>query len=101
MARPLHCNGKRPKLPPELRPVSQTVRLSPQTADVVCRMAIRRGVSVYSFLGGIIERVIEKHKIAHPIQSCYGEPNQSSTLGTVLSESTSKGRTGPSAASEG
>lgn len=75
----------RPKLPPEQRPVSQTVRLPPDVADAVCRMALRRGVSVYSLLGGIIERVFEKQKTRQMPESCYSQP--SSTLSTVLEAS--------------
>ena len=84
----------RPRLAPEHKPVIQSVRLSPHTADIVCRMALRRGVSVYAFLGGIIERVIEKQTTRSPQTSCYGTSSPGSTLGTVLSESPSEGRVG-------
>ena len=85
----------RPRVPIEQRPVNQSVRLSPETADIVCRIALRRGVSVYSLLGGIIERVFAKQKITQPKQSCYGAYEPSSTLGSVLSETPSTGRIGP------
>lgn len=102
MARPEHLRGGRKKLALEERPVSQTVRLSPETADLVCVMAIRRGISVYAFLGGIIERVFAKQKIAQCGVACYGAKHQSSTLGAVLSESPStRARVSPSAASDG
>lgn len=73
----------RPKTPPELKPVPVSVRLTPETADLVCRMALRRDTSVYAFLGGIIERVFEKQKTHHASEACYGQ--QSSTLSSMLS----------------
>ena len=75
----------RPRLPPDQRPVTQSVRLSAATADIVCRLALRRRVSVYALLGGIIERVMTQQKTRHPDLACYGVDSQPSTLTTVLS----------------
>ena len=77
----------RPKIPDDERPVPMTVRLSPIAADVVCRMALKRGISVYALLGGIIERVFEKQTTRARQEAWYGQ--QSSTLSAVLSESPS------------
>ena len=90
MARPLHCRGGRPPVPIEQRPVSQSVRLSPATADRVCRLALRRGVSVYSLLGAIVERVFAQQRIPPAQPACYGVAEPPSTLGSVLGESPSK-----------
>lgn len=77
----------RPRVPVECRPVTQSVRLSPATADQVCRMALKRGVSVYAFLGGIIERVMAKQRIAHPELGQHNVPSHGSTVNQVLSAS--------------
>ncbi len=87
----------RPKSPPELKPVAQNVRLTPDTADRVCRLALKRGISVYALLGGIIERVFEKQKTLAPAPACYG--SQSSTLSGVLSESATLRSSRPAAPS--
>ena len=81
----------RHKLPPELKPVPQSVRLTPETADRVCRLALRRGISVYSLLGGIIERVFAKHKTPTVGSPGYSEDQPSSTLRTVLGSPPAKG----------
>ena len=81
----------RPKLPPELRPTVQSVRITAGTFDVIYRMASRRDMSVYAFLGGIIERVFEKQKIAHVAPPCYGADQPSSTLGAIVDVPASEG----------
>jgi hypothetical protein len=77
----------RPRLAPDQRPVTQSVRLSAETADIVCRLALRRRTSVCALLGGIIERSMAQQKIRHPDLVCYDGPvvTQSSTLTTVVS----------------
>ena len=77
----------RPKLPPEQRSVVQSFRLTPDTADYVCRYALRRQIPVSTLVGQIIERVFVKQKTHAQASPCYGQT--SSTLGSVLSESPS------------
>ena len=81
----------RPKLPPELRPTVQSVRITASTFDVICQMATRREMSVYAFLGGIIERVFEKQKIKQAQPSCYGADQPASTLGSIINHPAQNG----------
>ena len=55
----------RPKLPEDQKPVCQTVRLRPQTADYVCQYAIRHHISVYALLGKIIDGWVYANQITH------------------------------------
>ena len=50
----------RPRLPDDQRPVCQNVRLTPATADAVCRYALHHNISVYALLGQVIELVFAK-----------------------------------------
>lgn len=74
----------RPKLPPELRPTVQSVRITASTFDIIYQIASRRQMSVYAFLGGIIERVFEKQKIIQAHHACYGADQPSSTLSAIV-----------------
>ena len=50
----------RPRLSEEQRPVCQTIRLKPATADAVSRYALKHHISVYRLLGNVIDRVFAK-----------------------------------------
>ena len=77
----------RPRLAPADRPMQANIRLRPETADIVARLAIKRGVSMYAFLGDLVDRVITLHKTRVSSGVCYGaiEGHGSSTLTGVLS----------------
>ena len=50
----------RPRLSEEQRPVCQTIRLKPATADAVSRYALKHHISVYRLLGNVIDQVFAK-----------------------------------------
>ena len=76
----------RPRLTPVDRPMQANIRLKPETADVVARLAITRGVSMYAFLGDLVDRIITLQKIQISSGACYGllEEPAHSTLSGVL-----------------
>ena len=62
------------------------IRLKPETADIVAHLAITRGISMYAFLGDLVDRVITLQKIRISSGACYGvfEEPAHSTLSGVL-----------------
>ena len=71
--------------------VSQMVGLSPDTADWVCILAIRRQTSVRKFLGNIVEVVFREYKTLESDPAWYGAPQRHSTLAQLFQAVSSSG----------
>jgi hypothetical protein len=81
----------RPKLPAHLKPsIERTIRMTPGTFDLVFKIATVQGVSMNQLLQRTVERVFTHQTIRERYESCYGALQRSSTLTSVVSESSTR-----------